>query len=422
MIEALKNYLNTSYTAYHAVENAAKALSDNGFERIYESEIWRISEGGKYYVTRAGASLIAFTVGRDPFSELKIVASHADSPALKIKENPLMKDSTFIRLNVEKYGGAILYSFLDRPLKIAGRLITKKDGKLTAKTAVSDYSVIIPSLAIHMNRGVNDGFAINPQVDLCPLMGLVGSGDVDLYQTLTDDEVADADLYLVNADTCTDIGVSRELISAPRVDDLTSVFASVKAICSAFVTSGINVCAIYNSEEIGNATATGAEGDFTEAVLNRIRASLGKTEDEYYAALARSFLLSVDVAHSVHPNHPEKSDPTNRPVLGGGVVIKYNAGGSYVTDGLSSAFIRSVFDGADVPYQTFHSRSDMPCGSTLGRSFLTRTGMKGCDIGIPQLAMHSACETFAKSDVTALYNGITAFYSTDVSSLSDING
>lgn len=414
MIENFKEYVSSSYTAFHAVKNAEKKLLENGFVRLYEKDGWEISEGGKYYVIRGGSALAAFTVGNGGY--FKIAASHTDSPALKIKENPLIKENGYIKLNVEKYGGGILYSFLDRPLKIAGRIVYEADGKLSVENVVSDYSIIIPSLAIHMNRGVNDSFSINAQTDMCPIFDLAESDKpTELYATLTDKNVIGADLYLVNADGCTDLGASKKLLSAPRVDNLTSVFASVNALIDAPASSGICIAALFNSEEIGNSTASGADGDMLEAILCRICASLGINGDAYYSAVSRSMLLSVDVAHAVHPNHPEKSDPTNRPKLGGGVVLKYNANGNYVTDSVSASVIKSIFGKADVAHQSFHSRSDIPCGSTLGRSFVCRLGMSACDIGLPQLAMHSSLETFAKDDLFALYGGIKAFFGAELS-------
>lgn len=413
MINKLKGYLNTSYTAFHAVDNAEKLLKENGFICISEKNEWQIEKGGKYYFVRNGSALVAFKIGSGDY--FKIVGSHVDSPALKIKENPLIKENGYVKLNVEKYGGAILYTFFDRPLKVAGRVVIKKDGAFITKNVVSDYELIIPSQAIHINRSVNDGMTINAQTDMCPVFDVCDSdGKYDFYKTLTNEEVLGADLYLVNAEECRTVGASGKLISAPRVDNLTSAFASIEALVGAENDVGINIAALFNSEEIGNSTAEGAESDMLENTMKRIAYALGISDQGYFAMLARSFLLSVDVAHAVHPNHPEKSDPTNKPELGKGVVIKFNAGGSYVTDAVSGAIIKNILKKADVPYQTFHARADMPCGSTLGRSFVCRTGMLACDIGIPQLAMHSAYETFAKFDFESLYKGINTFYRNNI--------
>jgi len=413
MIDGLKQYLNNSYTAYQAVENAEALLKANGFSLISEKSEWDIKNGGSYYFVRNGSALVAFKVGNGNY--FKIAASHTDSPALKIKQNPLIKENGYVKLNVEKYGGGILYTFFDRPLKVAGRIVIQKDGALITKSVVSNYELIIPSQAIHINRSVNDGVAINAQTDMCPIFDVCeGDTATDFYKTLTDEKVLGADLYLVNAEECRCIGASGKLLAAPRVDNLTSAYASIQALIDAEGNDGISIAALFNSEEIGNGTSEGAASDMLENTMKRIACSLGISEQAYFSMLAKSFLLSVDVAHAIHPNHPEKSDPTNKPKLDCGIVIKYNANGSYVTDAVSSATVKNIFAKADVPCQTFHAKSDMPCGSTLGKSFICRTGMLACDIGIPQLAMHSAYETFAKNDFLNLYKGIHAFFRNNI--------
>ena len=413
MTTKLVEFLNTSYTAFHAVENAKKLLIQNGFSALSERKNWELKRNGKYFVERANSALIAFTVGDLKDFSFKIVASHTDSPALKIKENPILKCENYAKLNVEKYGGGILYSFLDRPLKIAGRIVTETDNKICSETIVSDYTLTIPSLAIHMNRTVNEGAPLNAQVDMCPLFAFANQ-TTDFIETLTDKKVYSYDLYLINDQKAYEFGVNNEFIASPRIDNLSSVYSSLTALINQNF-DGICISACLDNEEIGNQSAQGSAGDFLENTLKRIAYALNKTDEEYFQALAKSFLLSLDVAHAVHPNHPEKHDPSNRTALGGGVAIKYNANLSYVTDATSSAVVKAVFDKANVKYQTFFSRSDMPCGSTLGRSFISRVGMLGADVGLPQLAMHSACESFAKSDYTELVKGLSAFYQTNVS-------
>lgn len=409
MVTKLANFLDTSYTAFHAVENAKKLLLAKGFSALSEREVWKLEKGGKYFVERGDSALISFTLDNVDELVYKIIASHTDSPALKIKDSPLLKCENYYKLNVEKYGGGILYSFLDRPLKIAGRVVTNNEGTIQSETITSDYTVTIPSLAIHMNRSVNDGAPLNAQVDMCPLFTFANE-PVDFIKTLTDKPVYSYDLYLVNDQKSYEFGINGEFLGAPRIDNLSSVFSSLTALTETKNTNGICVTACLDNEEIGNQSAQGSAGDFLENTLKRIAYSLGFNEESYVQALAKSFLLSLDVAHAVHPNHPEKHDPSNRTMLGGGVAIKYNANLSYVTDGKSSAVIKALFDKTNVKYQSFFSRSDMPCGSTLGRSFITRVGMLGVDIGLPQLAMHSACESFAKSDYFELVKGLSAFY------------
>ncbi len=408
----LLDFLSTSYTAYHAVDNAKALLVENGFEELLETEDWEISDGGKYFVSR-GSAILAFTVdGLDRLS-FRIVASHLDSPALKIKENPVRKAEVYTTLNVEKYGGGILYSLFDRPLKIAGRVVVNEQGKLKSKSVVSDKFVSIPSLAIHMNRNVNEGFAINPQIDLSPLVALSENG-ADYLSAVTDETVVSHDLYLVNADMPYSFGFSDEFLASPRIDDLTCAYASLEGLLSHDKTSGICVAVCFDSEEIGSSTLQGAGSDFLERTLKRIAYALKFDEMEYFKALAGSFLISADNAHAVHPNHPEKSDPTNRTTLGGGIVVKSHADKAYTTDGLSAAIVKTVFDKAEAKYQYFFNRSDQRSGGTLGRISLGQVGVLSADIGIPQLAMHSACESFAKADYTELVKGLTSFYGSEI--------
>ena len=411
-MQLLTEFLENSLTAYHAKENARSLLLKNGFTPLSETEDFEIVEGGKYFVER-GASLIAFTVGGlDRFS-YKIVASHVDSPALKLKENPVKRTENCAVLNVEPYGGGIWYSFFDRPLKIAGQVVKSNGGRVEAETVESPFSVCIPSLAIHQNRGVNEGFAVNAQVDLLPLLSLASEKSEWLEKIAGEDRVLSHDLFIVSSEKPYTFGVNDEFLSSPRIDNLTSVYASLEALMGKADVGGVCVAALMHHEEIGSHSAQGAGGDFLENVLRRIAYALRFDDNEFYKALATSFFLSVDNAHALHPNHPEKSDPTNKTLLGGGVVIKSHAGGAYVTDAISSAVVKTVFEKAGVTYQNFFNRSDVRSGSTMGVSALTRLGISGADIGLAQLAMHSACECFASSDYIELLNGLTAFYSSD---------
>ncbi len=412
MSTKLMNFLESSYTAYHAAENTRLFLLDSGFTPLYETEDWVLNENGKYFVEREGA-IIAFTIGNLDKFNFKIVASHTDSPALKIKENAVQKTEVYEKLNVEKYGGGIWYTFFDRPLKVAGRIVTEENGVLKVKTVSSDYTLTIPSVAIHQNRGVNDGFSINAQVDLSPLLALQGGG-TDYLSALSSERIVESDLYLVAADLPYAFGLNNEFIASPRIDNLTSVFASVLALASHAQSCGICVAACLDSEEIGSRTLAGADSDFLENTLRRITSALKFDETEYFKALASSFCFSVDNAHAVHPNHPEKSDVTSRPVLGGGITIKKHASGAYTTDGVSAAVAKTIFERAGVKYQYFLNRSDVQSGSTLGSLSLSHVGVKSVDIGLAQLAMHSANECFAKKDFDEMVNGLTAYYSSDI--------
>jgi len=414
MLENLKEFLAKSYTAFHAVENAKAILQENGFLPLKETEDWEIEENGKYYLERGGCALIAFTVGNlDTFS-FKIAAAHLDSPALKIKENPVMKTENYEKLNGETYGGGLWYSFLDRPLKVAGRIVTEENGVLKSENVVSDYFVTVPSVAIHQNRNANEGFSINAQTDLPAILSIVGAGK-EWLTAITQKQVIAKELFLVNADMPYTFGVNDEFLASPRIDDLSGAYAILQALIEQAENSGgICVAALFDNEEIGSHSSQGAAGDFLENTLRRITYTLKLDESELYKALATSVLVSVDNAHGVHPNHPEKADPTNRAVLGGGVVIKHHAGKAYTTDSVSSAIMQTVCARAGVQYQNFFNRSDVRSGSTLGVISQSRISMPAVDVGIAQLAMHSANECFALEDYDAMQTALTAFYSSTI--------
>lgn len=405
-MNGLLNFLETSYTAYHATENAARLLDEHGFLRLNENEHWKLDAGGRYYTVRGGSSLIAFTVGKK--NAFQIVASHTDSPCLKLKEHCTVNREGFTMLNAEPYGGGIYYTFFDRSLKIAGRVILSRDGGLTAQTFTSEKTVVIPSLAVHMNREVNEKFAPNPQTDLMPLFAL-GEAELPIPQ-----ETVSYDLFVVCAEKPFESGANGELVCSPRIDNLTSVYSS---LCALAETEGaaINVCACLNSEEVGSRTREGAGSDFLSTTLRRIAMARGLSEEDFYRAIPSSFLISLDNAHSVHPNHPEKCDPTNRAVMGGGVVIKGHAGGAYTTDAYTSAVVKTIFSRANVKYQTFYNRSDMRSGSTLGAISLGQISVPSADLGLAQLAMHSAVETFSKEDYFELKKGLIAFCKCELS-------
>ncbi len=421
MLNSLLDFLQNSPTAYHAAKNVEEVLLSRGFTPLYETEDWEICAGGKYFVVRGGSSVIAFTVGGLDEFAYKITATHLDSPALKLKENPVVQKGDYATLNVEKYGGGIWYSFFDRPLKIAGRVIVKEKGALKAKNVISPFTLTIPSLAIHQNREVNEGFSVNPQIDLQPLVCAAQEGisNEALLSKIAGEEVIAHDLYLVNTDAPYAFGMEDEFLASPRIDNLTSVYAAVEAITSGGVHSGIAVAAFMDNEEIGSLSPQGADGDFLEITLRRIAYALRFDDNEYYKALASSFLLSVDNAHAIHPNHPEKSDPTNKVRLGKGVVIKSHAGKAYITDATSLALVKTILEEAEIPYQTFFNRADVKSGSTLGKITHRHVSVLGADIGIAQLAMHSACEGIAKADYISMVQALTAYFCTTIAIQKD---
>ncbi len=416
MINSLIDFLQNSPTAYHACANVREALLSRGFIELYETEDWALSSGGKYFVSRGGSSLLAFTVGGlDDFS-YKIVATHLDSPALKLKENPLHKTGAYALLNVEKYGSGMWYTFMDRPLRLAGRVVKREGATLVEENVLSPFTLTIPSLAIHQNRGVNEGFSVNPQVDLLPLVGLATEelSTEALIEKIAGKDVLAYDLFAVNADMPYSFGLEEEFLASPRVDDLTGAFAALQALTAGGEHSGVAVAAFLDNEETGSLSPQGADGDFMENTLRRITYALRFDDNEYYKALASSFLFSVDNAHAVHPNHPEKSDPTNKVLLGGGVVLKSHAGKAYCSDALSLAVAKGIFEDAEVKYQSFFNRSDMRSGYTVGSLVQRHIGIPAVDVGIPQLAMHSAMECFAKADYLSMVEGLTAYFSTTI--------
>ncbi len=403
-MNGLKRFLSTSYSAFQTAENAARYLNEHGFLPLDECEPWNLQEGGKYYVVRGGNSLIAFRYGA---GSAKIAAAHTDSPCLKLKENAALADKTYTRLNTEPYGGGLWYSFFDRPLKIAGRVVRESVGKLLAENYVSDFVCVLPSLAIHQQRDANEKFAPNLQTEL-PLYGL---GEVDFAQKLQN--AVSYDLFAAPAVEPFESGADGEFLSSPRLDDLTGVYAALRALAEGDC-KGLCVAACLCSEEIGSRTYGGAGSGFLRAVLRRVAAAQGKSGEEFAAMLASSFLLSIDNAHSLHPNHPEKCDPTNRAALGGGVAVKTHAGGAYTTDAFTFAIVKTAFERAGVKVQSFCNRSDMASGSTLGAISLTQASIPSADIGIAQLAMHSAVETIAKSDYFELEKAVLAYFGCEI--------
>lgn len=406
----LTEFLSKAYTAYHAVNLSVIMLKAAGFTELDEAKPYKIERGGKYYVISGGSSLAAFTVGNADNYRYKIAASHTDSPAFKVKYGGDTPSCGCVVLETESYGGAINYSWFDRPLKLAGRACYNDGNAVKTELYESGFNVVIPSVAAHMNREVNKSFSVNVQTDIKPIFSL-GGDKGDFYKLLGG--ALDCDIYAVCDQKPFYYGKNGELLCSPRIDNLTSVYTSVKALTQAGATDGVNVAVLFDSEEIGSSTAEGACSTFLKRTLERINASLGFTQEDFYAALARSFMLSVDNAHAAHPNHPELSSPEHKALLGGGVTVKHHGNRNYVTDGYSSAAVKAVFDNAGVKYQDFYMRSDMPCGRTLGALLLGGVTVKGADIGVAQLAMHSAVETAAVADIDEMQKGLTAFFTSD---------
>lgn len=324
----LTQYLDRSYTAYHAVANAAAYLAERGFVLLNEAEPYRIEAGKRYFIVRDGSALIALSVGNR--KTFRFAASHTDSPAFKVKGDAVATVEAYCKLNVEKYGGGLFYSWLDRPLALAGRAVVKREGKLLSVPVASEETFVIPSVAIHFNRSANDGIKLNPQTDMMPLIGLDHAirSVKDLFAQRTEGEIVDWDLFVVCREKPFVNGLDGAFLSAPRIDNLTSAFASLEAVADC-APDGIAVAFLADNEEVGSATKQGAGSTFLRETAERVYRAIGG--DNFDGALAESLFLSVDNAHALHPNHPELSDPTNRTMPGKGVVIKRHANQNYTT-------------------------------------------------------------------------------------------
>ena len=393
-IQGLFDFIKASPTSFHAVDRIKEELS--GFTELRECDPWHLAPGGKYLVTRNRSSVIAFALPEETPASFQLIASHSDSPTFKIKENAeLTVRDHYVQLDVERYGGMIFSSWFDRPLSVAGRLLVKQDGGIRTKLVKVDRDLLmIPNVAIHMNREVNNGYKYQAQVDLMPLFGDITAkgGFRDLIAReagVRPEDIAGADLYLYNRMEGTVWGREGEFISCGRLDDLECAYASVRALREATAQGHVNVCCVFDNEEVGSGTKQGADSSFLSDVLRRVALSLGMGEEEYCRALSGSFMLSADNAHATHPNHPEYADPVNQVFMNEGIVVKFNANQKYTTDGVSEAVFHRVCEEAGVPVQHFHNRSDLPGGSTLGNISGSHVSVNTLDIGLAQLAMHS---------------------------------
>ena len=420
----MMSFIEKSPTAFQVTANFMDLLDDAGFVRLNERDRWHLIPGGKYYVTRNDSSIIAFRMpAAEGFINYQIAAAHSDSPSFKVKENPeLTPDKNYVSLNVEKYGGMLMAPWFDRPLSVAGRAIVREGAVLKPVLVNVDRDLcIIPNLAIHMNREANTGLNYNAQKDMIPLIGeteskgLFDSIIADAAQT-DKESVISSDLFLYNRQAGTIWGADNEFISAPRLDDIMCAYSCMKAHIAAggSDSNSVTVCAIFDNEEVGSTTKQGADSTFLSDVLNRIGLCMGINGEDMIRAYSRSFMLSADNAHGVHPNYMEKADPTNRPYMNNGIVIKYNANQKYTTDGMSAAVFKEICKEVAVPTQTYVNRSDIPGGSTLGNIANSHISINTVDIGLAQLAMHSPYETAGTKDALYMLEGVKAFYKTKV--------
>ena len=418
----LFSFLDQSPNAFFAVKNMCDTLEQAGMVCLYEGEPWDLEAGKGYYVTRNDSALIAFRIPKADYTGFQIMASHCDSPVFKIKTNTeITVDRQYVKLNVEKYGGMLCAPWLDRPLSVAGRVVLRtEEGIETRLVNIDRDLLIIPNLAIHMNRQVNDGYKFNAQVDMLPLFCEKGEeSDVFLKLIASEagvsaEDILDTDLFLYNRMPAVSLGLNNEFISSGRLDDLQCAFASLKGFVEASPKNSAAVHCVFDNEEVGSGTKQGAASTFLRDTLRRINSAMGRTEEEYLMSIASSFLVSADNAHAVHPNHTDKADPTNRPYLNKGIVIKYSANQKYTTDAVSGAIMRAICRQADVPCQTFANRSDLPGGSTLGNISQSQVALNTVDIGLPQLAMHSPYETAGAKDTAYLIEAAKVLFSSSV--------
>ena len=421
--QELLSFLQKSPTAFHAVDNIRNELVNHGYQELLEGKTWKVIPGGKYFVTRNNSSIIALNIGTklDDYS-FNVAASHSDYPTFKIKENAEIEvKGKYTQLNTEGYGGMLCATWFDRPLSIAGRVLVKDGDRFVTRLLDFDRDlVLIPNMAIHMNRAVNDGYAYNKQIDMLPLFGGGDTKPGDLKKLMAQElgveekDIYGSDLYLYNRTAPSIWGAHEEFISSQHLDDLQCGFTSLKGFLKGNNEQSINVYACFDNEEVGSGTKQGAASTFLYDVLHRINASLGKDEEDYFRALASSFMLSADNAHAVHPNHPGKTDVVNCVYMNEGIVVKSHAGQKYTSDAVSIAIFRELCERAQVPVQFFANRSDEAGGSTLGNIAMAQVSMNSVDIGLPQLAMHSTYETAGIKDTYYMIQVMEEFFNSHI--------
>ena len=409
-METFRKFLDTAHSAYHAVHQLTQQLEQQGYTRLLEQGDWVLAPGGKYYLTRGGSALIAFRVPGVAPRGFLFSASHSDRPTFKLKENGELT-GRYTRLSTEKYGGMLISTWLDRPLSVAGRVLVETENGIQSRLVDIDRDLLlIPNVAIHMNRKANEGYSWNPAVDTLPL---VGGEDAKgklavLLEEAAGGRILGHDLYLYVRQNATVWGVEKEYVSAAALDDLMCAWCCTQGFLQAEESAAIPVLCVFDSEEVGSSSVQGAASTLLQ---NTVSGICGALQLEERKLLSNSFMLSADNAHAVHPNHPEYADANNAPVVNGGVVLKFNANLRYTTDGFSAAVLRSVCQKADVPVQTYYNRADLPGGSTLGCISLSQVSVPSADIGLAQLAMHSCYETAGVKDVQYLQKAMQAYYS-----------
>ena len=417
-LAALKAFLDSAHSVYHAVDFLVQQLEGEGYTLLRENVSWELQPGGKYYMTRGGSALVAFRIPAKEPVGFMLSASHADRPAFKVKKDELT-GGVYTRLATEKYGGMLIAPWLDRPLSVAGRVIVEtQEGISTRLVDIDRDLLVIPNVAILMNRNANEGQNWNPAVDTLPLIGDEKAAGKfwKLMEQTAGGRILGSDLYLYLRHNASVWGLDEKYISAQALDDLMCAWGCTRGFLQAEESRAIPVLSVFDCEEVGSATVQGAGSHLLQDVLTRIAEAL---ELDLRQLLSNSLMLSADNAHAKHPNHPELSDSTGAPVMNGGVVIKYNANQRYTTDGLSAALVTKICEDAGVPVQAYYNRADLPGGSTLGCISLAQVTVLSADIGLAQLAMHSCWETAGAEDILYLEDAMMAFYSSALEQSGD---
>ena len=423
--DSLIDFLNDSPVNFLAAKTITGMLDDAGFSRLDPSDPWELLPGGKHYVVKTGSAVFAFVVGTGgPTSGFKIISAHSDSPGFRIKPHAeMLSDGNIVKLNTEVYGGPILYTWFDRPLSIAGRVILRSANPLRPESRTVHFRrplLTIPHLAIHFNRAVNEGNPLSKQKDMLPVIGIVNSAlerDNLLLNLVAEEldvdpsQILDFDLSLYDTTPACRLGLNDEFISAGRLDDLMMAHAAVTALLESDDMAMTRVAAIFDNEETGSGTKQGAASPVLDHILRRISSiAFGANEEDYFRAIDNSFMISADNGHALHPNYPEKQDPTNHPTLGAGPIIKINANCKYMTDADSAAVFRTICEQAEVPVQYFVNHSDVAGGSTLGNILTSQIDLRGVDMGAAIWAMHSVRETASVADHDYIIRAFTQFY------------
>ena len=418
-IRALMDFLDASKSVYHAVSYITGILDEHGYTHLPEGDDWILEDGGKYYITRNMSTVIAFRIPHGEPAGFLLSASHSDRPSFKIKENGEL-ESKYIRLSTERYGGMLMAPWMDRPLSVAGRVMVETPTGVKMKLVDIDKDLmIIPNVAIHMNRKVNDGYAYNPATDTIPLLGdrdVKGMFSRMIAEAAGGGRIMGHDLFLYLRQKAAVWGIEQEFISAQALDDLQCAWGCLQGFLNATESGSVPMLCIFDSEEVGSRSVSGADSTMLTSTMNRIARYL---DANLARMMAQSFLVSADNAHAIHPNHPELADPNNAPVMNGGIVVKFNASQRYTTDAVAAAVFRSVCNRAGVPTQTYYNRPDIPGGSTLGYVSLTHVSVPTADIGLAQLAMHSCYETAGVQDSLYLEKAMTAYFSSTLTVTGD---